>query len=70
MKIIDVDNNEAIQYLHEQLDSVIVNGNVFYETISMTLDALKEANSNKANKISDDNQYTKAIRIEIENLDK
>ena len=70
MKIIDVDNNEAIQYLHEQLDSVIVNGNVFYETISMTLDALKEANSNKANKIPDDNQYTKAIRIEIENLDK
>ena len=70
MKIIDVDNNKEIQGLHEQLDEVIVDSNIALETISMTLDALQEANSNKANKTSDDNQYTKAIRIAIENLDK
>ena len=70
MKIIDVDNNKEIQDLHKQLDEVIVGCNIALETISITLDALKEANSNKANKLSDDNQYTKAIRIAIEILDK
>ncbi|ELC8404044.1 hypothetical protein QYB72_001150 [Clostridium perfringens] len=70
MKIIDVDNNEVIQYLHEQLDIVIENGNVSLEDISMVLDALIEVNGNDSNKLSDDNIYTKIIRIAVENLDK
>ncbi|UUR85199.1 hypothetical protein NQ193_06510 [Clostridium perfringens] len=70
MKIIDVDNNEVIQYLHEQLDIVIENGNVSLEDISMALDALIEVNGNDSNKLSDDNIYTKIIRIAVENLDK
>lgn len=70
MKIIDVDNNEAIQYLYEQLDIVIENGNVSLEDISMVLDALIEVNGNDSNKLSDDNIYTKIIRIAVENLDK
>lgn len=70
MKIIDVDNNEAIQYLHEQLDIVIENGNVSLEDISMVLDALIEVNGNDSNKLSDDNIYTKIIRIAVENFDK
>ena len=40
MKIIDVDNNEAIQHLHEQLDIVIENGYISMEDISMILDSL------------------------------
>ncbi|MGM8259329.1 hypothetical protein [Clostridium perfringens] len=70
MKIIDVDNNEAIQYLHDQLGIVIENGNVSLEDISMVLDALIEVNGNDSNKLSDDNIYTKIIRIAVENLDK
>ncbi|MDZ5038215.1 hypothetical protein GNF78_13385 [Clostridium perfringens] len=70
MKIIDVDNNEAIQYLHEQLGIVIENGNVSLEDISMVLDALIEVNGNDSNKLFDDNIYTKIIRITVENLDK
>ncbi|EPB9412598.1 hypothetical protein ACRTAI_000871 [Clostridium perfringens] len=70
MKIIDVDNNEVIQYLHEQLDIVIENGNVSLEDISMVLDALIEVKGNDSNKLSDDNIYTKIIRIAVENLDK
>lgn len=40
MKIIDVDNNEAIQYLHEQLDIAIESGYISLEDISMILDSL------------------------------
>lgn len=57
MKIIDVDNSEAIQYLHEQLDIVIENGNVSLEDISIVLDSLIEANGNDSNKLFDDNIY-------------
>ncbi|HAT4181242.1 TPA: hypothetical protein I9Z90_002820 [Clostridium perfringens] len=70
MKIIDVDNNEAIQYLHEQLDIVIENGNVSLEDISMVLDNLIEANGNDSNKLFDDNIYTKIIRIVVKNIGK
>lgn len=70
MKIIDVDNNEAIQYLHEQLDIVIKNGNVSLEDISMVLDSLIEANGNDSNKLFDDNIYTKIIRIVVKNIGK
>ncbi|ELC8344117.1 hypothetical protein KLF32_06060 [Clostridium perfringens] len=70
MKIIDVDNNEAIQYLHEQLDIVIENGNVSLEDISMVLDSLIEANGNDSNKLFDDNIYTKIIRIVVKNIGK
>lgn len=70
MKIIDVDNNEAIQYLHEQLDIVIENGNVSLEDISIVLDSLIEANGNDSNKLFDDNIYTKIIRIVVKNIGK
>ncbi|MDM0716953.1 hypothetical protein QTH81_01505 [Clostridium perfringens] len=70
MKIIDLDNNEAIQYLHEQLDIVIENGNVSLEDISMVLDNLIEANGNDSNKLFDDNIYTKIIRIVVKNIGK
>ncbi|MDM1008269.1 hypothetical protein QTI98_03620 [Clostridium perfringens] len=70
MKIIDVDNNEAIQYLHEQLDIVIENGNISLEDISMVLDSLIEANGNDSNKLFDDNIYTKIIRIVVKNIGK
>lgn len=70
MKIIDVDNSEAIQYLHEQLDIVIENGNVSLEDISIVLDSLIEANGNDSNKLFDDNIYTKIIRIVVKNIGK
>lgn len=47
MKIIDVDNDEAIQYLHEQLDIVIENGYISLEDISMILDNLATSYSDK-----------------------
>ena len=40
MKIIDVDNNEATQYLHEKLDIVIENGYISLEDIGIILDNL------------------------------
>ena len=47
MKIIDVDNNEAIQHLHEQLDEVIENGYISLEDISMILDNLATSYSDE-----------------------
>ncbi|MBO3398439.1 hypothetical protein JJB71_12910 [Clostridium perfringens] len=47
MKIIDADNNEAIRYLHEQLDIVIESGYISLEDISMILDNLATSYSDK-----------------------
>ncbi|MDK0621636.1 hypothetical protein P5E90_12410 [Clostridium perfringens] len=47
MKIIDVDNNEAIQYLHKQLDIVIENGYISLEDISIILDSLATSYSDE-----------------------
>lgn len=47
MKIIDADNNEAIRYLHEQLDIVIESGYISLEDISMILDNLAASYSDK-----------------------
>lgn len=52
MKIINVDNNEAIQCLHEQLDIVIENGYINLEDISMILDSLATSYSDKDKEIN------------------
>lgn len=52
MKIIDVDNNEAIQHLHEQLDIVIENGYISLEDISIILDSLATSCSDEEKEIN------------------
>lgn len=57
MKIIDVDNNEAIQHLHEKLDIVIENGYVSLEDISIILDSLATSYSDEERqRIKEDNE--------------